>query len=201
VIGAHYDGPNFNDNASGVAEMLELARLCSERGALDCNLLFAAFSLEERGLVGSKHFMNAIPDRIGTLKAMLNFDVIGRIRGDTLVVNHLQPESEWKGIASTLDKRGLVIESQRSNGPSDSQSFIRRHIPAFWLHEGYHGNPHKRDSLSSMNLDGMERALHFAFDLICRISGDGVKLGSPVPEEPREHPRPSIFIDSPAETR
>jgi hypothetical protein len=82
--------------------MLELARLCSERSSLDCNLLFAAFGLGERGLVGIKHFMN-----------------------DALVVSHVQPEGEWEEIVSTLDNRGLVVESQRSGGPCDSQRFTK----------------------------------------------------------------------------
>ena len=197
VIGAHYDGPHYNDNASGVSEMLELARLCSERSTLDCNLLFAAFGLEERGLVGSKHFMNNIPARIGAIKAMVNFDVIGRIDGDTLIVGNLQPEGEWEGIASTLDNRGLVVESKPWVGGSDSQIFIKRDIPVFWFLEGFHGDPHLRDSLSSMNLDGMERTLYYAFDLICRISDDEVKLGDPVHEKPRDPSHGSALPDPP----
>jgi hypothetical protein len=198
VIGAHYDGPGYNDNASGVSEMLEIARLCSERSALDCNLLFAAFGLEERGLVGSKYFINNIPARVGALKAMVNFDVIGRIDGDTLIVGNVQPEGEWERIASTLDNRGLVVESKPWVGGTDSQLFTRGNVPVFWFFEGFHGNPHLRDSLSSMNLDGMERALHYAFNMICRISDDNVKLGSPVHEKPINSMRRAGIPDLPA---
>ncbi len=198
VIGAHYDGPCHNDNASGVSEMLELARLCGERGAFDCNLLFAAFGLEEMGLVGSKRFLDDIPPRVGAIKAMVNFDVIGRIRGDTLIVGNVQPESEWEGIASTLDNRGLVVESKQRMGSSDSGSFLMAGIPIFWLFEGFYGNVHARDSLSSINWDGMERALYYAFDLIRRISDDEVKLGIPARKWPTDPIRGAGIPNLPA---
>jgi len=185
VIGAHYDGPSYDDNASGVSEVLELARLCSERGPFDCNLLFAAFGSEEPGLLGSEYFAEHIPPQAGAIKAMVNFDVIGRIRGDTLVVGNAQPLGEWDEIAMNLDRRGLVVESKPWMGGSDSAIFVNAGIPTFWFFEGFHGPSHVRDSLACMNWDGMERALRYSFDFVRGISSDEAKLGKPVPEKPR----------------
>lgn len=182
VVGAHYDGPTFVDNASGVAEVLELARLCAERGPFDCNILFAAFGLEEMMCVGSKHFTANIPPRIGAIKAMLNFDVIGRIRGDTLCVGHVQTAGEWEKFVSRLDSRGLEIVSEPRIGGSDSGPFSDAGIPTFWFLEVALDDVHIRDSLDAMNLDGMERALRYAFDFLTVVTGDGTTLGTPVRE-------------------
>jgi len=188
VVGAHYDGPSYNDNASGVAVMLELARLCGERGPFDCNLLFAAFGLEERGLLGSRHFVHNRPPRAAEVKAMLNFDVIGRIRGDTLVAGNVQPEGEWERIASGLDSRGLVVVSKPIVWASDSYSFFEAGIPAFFFNNGFYENVHARDSLAAMNLDGMERALLYTFDFLQTIAGDGIELGEPSRDCFPKHP-------------
>jgi len=183
VVGAHYDGPTFVDNASGVAEVLELARLCAERGAFDCNILFVAFGLEEMGCVGSKHFTANIPPRIGAIKAMLNFDVIGRIRGDTLCIGEVQPAGEWDKLSSRLASRGLEIVSKPRIGGSDSGPFSAAGIPTFWFLEVARNDVHTRDSLDAMNLDGMERALRYAFDFLGVVAGNDVLLGAPVREK------------------
>lgn len=179
VIGAHYDGPAYDDNASGVAVMLELARLCAERGPFDCNLLFAAFGFEEGGLVGSRYLVDHLPRRAGAIKAMLNFDVIGRIKADTLVAGNVQPDGEWERLSAGIDTRGLVVVPAPWTGGSDSFSFIRAGVPAFWFFEGAKENVHRPDALASINLDGMERALLFAYDFLRRIDDPSIELRPP----------------------
>ena len=98
VIGAHHDHIGisnnsvkndsiFNgadDNASGCCMVLELASYYSTNKP-PCNLLFITFGAEEMGLLGSKHFLNNSSDQIDNIKAMINFDAIGKLKNDSLI--------------------------------------------------------------------------------------------------------------------
>ena len=94
VIGAHHDHlgtdketglyyPGANDNASGVAMLVELAEKYKDV-TTSCNLLFVAFGGEEKGMLGSTYFVGNLPVKKENIKAMINLDVIGSLRGDTL---------------------------------------------------------------------------------------------------------------------
>ena len=183
VVGAHYDGPSYDDNASGVAVILELARLCAERGGFRCNLLFAAFGFEEGGLVGSRHFVRNMPPGVGEIEAMVNFDVIGRISGDTLIAGNAQPETEWRALSAGLDTRGLVVVPDGQIGGSDSYSFYRAGVPPFWFFEGVKRNIHSPDAIDSIDFGAMERAALFAFDFLVRIDREALSLGELLPPE------------------
>jgi hypothetical protein len=173
VIGAHYDGPNAEDNASGVAELLELARLCGEKGDYDCNLLFAAFGLEEVGLVGSSYLTKNVPARLGAVKAMVNFDMVGNIRSDTVEVGQTVPMDEWRTIEAKTANAGVIVRAEHFVGPTDSHSFCKAGIPTFTFFDGFAGDfNHKPDpdSINRIDWKGMELALRYGFALVNAIS-------------------------------
>jgi len=182
VIGAHYDGPNAEDNASGVAEVLELARLCcGEEGGYDCNLLFAAFGLEEAGCVGSSYLTKNVPARLGAIKAMVNFDMVGNFRSDTIAVGHTLPVNEWRTIEAKAASAGVIVRAEHFVGPTDSYSFFKAGIPTFGFYDGRAGDfKHKPDSDSINRIDwnGMESALRYGFDLVNAISAREIVLTS-----------------------
>ena len=182
VIGAHFDhlgrltfgalDPDAgdairngaDDNASGTAAVLELARLLSRR-PLKRSVIFAAFSGEELGLLGSQFFVEHSPVAVGRIVAMLNFDMVGRLRDDKLIVYGTETAKELSAIldsaniAPTLKVRAVPGGS----GPSDHSSFYSKNIPVLHfftdLHEDYH---RATDDTEHINAAGMARVVEFA---------------------------------------
>jgi len=189
VIGAHYDhlglggigtgsrNPNVSavhygadDNASGVAALLEIAqKLESMKGQLKTNFIFVAFGAEEMGLLGSKYFTNNLPVNKSQIKAMINIDMVGRMKKD----NSLQ----IGGIGTTIINDSIVNMlnsnynfqlglSKEGYGPSDHSSFYSINIPVFFFSTGPHTDYHTPgDSIGNINFDGMEKVSNYIFDL------------------------------------
>lgn len=150
VIGAHYDTqgefvPGANDNSTGVAVLLELARVLSG-DTLNCNIFFVAFAAEELGLIGSRYFVEHLPDSL-QVKCMFNIDMIGR---EQLILG-MQPGGveKWEvDLASRLSRKlnlqrmsfshflmgGSRIISQKYS--SDHLPFLEKNIPVFCLGAG-----------------------------------------------------------------
>jgi hypothetical protein len=160
VIGAHFDhlgastdgaldpeAPGVrrgaDDNASGTAAVLVLAAHFARRPARR-SVMVANFSGEEQGLLGSSYFVDHTPVPIDSVDAMLNFDMVGRLRNDKLLVFGVATAAEWPSIvdiANTQPK--LAIAAQGDGfGPSDHSSFYARNIPVLHFftdqHEDYH---------------------------------------------------------------
>jgi hypothetical protein len=187
VIGAHYDTDTkgtvgdvkcagADDNASGVSTVLELARLCASRGHYECNLLFLAFGAEEPGNIGSRFFVNNVPDRIGRIKAMLNFDMVGRPINDILYVYQTQSAKEWDHVLRESSTRDLDIRFGPNWSATDSGAFYRAGIPVLWFYTGPHADNCARDEIDSINISGMERIVQYSLDLVERISRNKVTL-------------------------
>lgn len=139
LFGAHLDsvpaGPGANDNASGSAVVLELARVLAERDPAQTawRLRFALFGAEELGLVGSHAYVQSLSDtERGSIVAMINLDMVGvgqawRFGGtDDLVQRAL-------GVTSDLSERALPLGGAQ-NGASDHASFLEVGIPAVFIH-------------------------------------------------------------------
>jgi Peptidase family M28/PDZ domain/PA domain len=200
VIGGHYDhlgfggpgtgsrAPEFHkphygadDNASGVASMLEIAeKLNSRKDSLKNNFLFVAFGAEEMGLIGSKHFVNNLPIPDSLIKAMINIDMLGRMRED----NSLQ----ISGVGSSIEGTSM-IESLNTNyefklgfaqegyGPSDHSSFYSKDIPVFFFSTGAHIDYHTPgDSIGNINFKGLVQASNFIYDFAFNLSSEDKKL-------------------------
>lgn len=163
VICAHYDHlglgwpdvregnagkihPGADDNASGVAAMLELAHVLAKTLKPDRTLVFAAFSGEESGLRGSRHFVKTIQDS-GSLKiaSAINLDTVGRLGDGELMVLSGQSAREWKFIfmgCSYVTGVPTVMVTQDLDA-SDQKSFIAAGIPAVQLFSGPHDDYHR----------------------------------------------------------
>lgn len=194
VMGAHFDhlgmggfgsgsrvpdthAPHYgaDDNASGVAAIIELARYFALRDhAPERSLLFIAFDAEEMGLVGSRYFVNNSLVDLSRVTAMLNFDMIGRMRGNNMLT--------IGGTGTSLETQVLLdqlaaghplefVYSQQGFGPSDHAAFYSKDIPVFFITTGAHSDYHTpRDTPDEINLLGMKKVLDFSADLIADLS-------------------------------
>lgn len=143
VVGGHYDsvpaGPGANDNASGTATVVEVARVMATRPH-PCTLHFVAFGAEEIGLRGSQQFVQALPEADRrAMRAMLNLDMVGvgtewRIAGDEALVGHARAVAEALGVEARF--------ANSAGASSDHESFARVDIPVLFLHRTPDPNYH-----------------------------------------------------------
>lgn len=176
VIGAHYDhlglgGRNSlapdreephggaDDNASGVAGLLEIARMLAEkRGQLPRDVLFVAFSGEELGVLGSTHFTRQRGDAgMKGIAAMLNLDMVGRLRAGGLTVLGAESASEWGPLISAACEQARVpcTASGDGYGPSDHSPFYAAGVPVLHFFTGTHSDYHKpSDTVELLNVAG-----------------------------------------------
>ena len=199
VMGAHYDhlgygGPSSlapdshephvgaDDNASGVTAMLLAAERMTARvrhGWKPAHTLeFVAFTGEEIGLVGSSHFTDdspAPPTRLRpfeTIEAMLNMDMVGRLRKNQLQVMGVGTAAEFDTLVSMTNRDAALADfeihrSQDGYGPSDHSSFYKRNVPVLMLFTGSHVDYHKpSDTWDKIYAAGLVRVSHFAEALV-----------------------------------
>ena len=164
IIGAHYDHlgrgnydslapsqigqihPGADDNASGTAGVLELARLFAPlKGELQRGILFASFAGEELGLLGSAHWVQAPTLPLDKAVAMLNMDMIGRIKDDKVYIGGVGTGSTLKpALEQAQAKSNFKIEySQGGYAASDHTSFVTKKIPVLFFFSGLHSDYHK----------------------------------------------------------
>jgi aminopeptidase YwaD len=177
VIGAHYDHlglghygareraaegrthPGADDNASGTAVLLDLARRLSRPPVKSGRaFVFVAFSGEELGLYGSRHFVAHSPVLSAT-KAMINLDMVGRLRDNRVTVFGARSGSSFADILSEV-ARELELELVQSDnvGRSDHMSFYNRKIPVLHFFTGSHADYHRpSDTWDKLNIEGMAR--------------------------------------------
>jgi hypothetical protein len=188
VVGAHYDhlglgGPaslapgstevhnGADDNASGVAGVLEIARrLVAARAELSRPVVFVAFSGEERGVLGSTYLVRHPPAGLEPerLAAMINLDMVGRLRGQSLTVFGLDTATEWKEIVEGACARAaLECRGQGDGyGPSDQTPFYAAGVPVLHLFTGPHDEYHKPvDDAPTLNATGGALVAGLAADL------------------------------------
>jgi hypothetical protein len=178
VIGAHYDHLGFgyygsrdsslagqihhgaDDNASGTAVLLQVAQQLARSNPKPARtVVIAAFSGEEVGLLGSRHFVEHPPFQLPTTKAMLNLDMVGRLRDSRLTVFGTRSARELSGIINDAARPlGLeIIESDRV-GRSDHLSFYNKQIPSLHFFTGTHPDYHRpSDTWDKLNTEGMAR--------------------------------------------
>ncbi|HEU4643740.1 MAG TPA: M28 family peptidase [Gemmatimonadaceae bacterium] len=192
VIGAHYDHlgrsafgaldpdagdairPGADDNASGTAAVMELARLFTRHPARR-SMLFVNFSGEELGLLGSEYFVEHPPVPLDRVVAMLNFDMVGRMRDDRLIVYGVSSATELRAIvdsANTVAPRLNIAALGDGFGPSDQSSFYAKGIPVLHfftdIHEDYH---RATDVASKIDVADEARVVNLA-EGIARDLGD-----------------------------
>ena len=179
TLGVH---PGADDNASGDAVVLELARYFKKVRS-PRSIIFAFFGAEEQGLVGSKQFLewmkqtddrriNLPVDKKG-LVAMVNLDMVGRMRDHAMSVSGTSTSSAFKAMAEkAAGQTNLNISCTPDGyGPSDHASFVAQDIPVLFLTTGGHMEYHTPDDVpSTLNYDGMQQTLDFSKELITRLA-------------------------------
>jgi aminopeptidase YwaD len=167
-----------DDNASGTAAVLELARLFSARPARR-SLLFAHFSGEELGLLGSQYFVEHSPVPIDSIVTMLNFDMVGRMRGDSLIVYGVATARELPAILDSANANlGLVVRGIGDGfGPSDHSSFYARNLPVLHFFTNVHEDYHRAtDEADRINAAGAARVVSLAERVVREIDARDTRL-------------------------
>jgi aminopeptidase YwaD len=191
VIGAHFDHlgrstdgaldpddktsvrKGADDNASGTAAVLELARLFVKTPPRR-SIIFANFTGEEEGLLGSAYFTEHSPVPVDSIAAMLNFDMVGRLRDDKILVFGVATATELPAIldSANVATKFRITAQGDGFGPSDHSSFYAKNLPVLHfftdLHEDYH---RASDDISKINAGGEARVVALA-ERVARIIAD-----------------------------
>jgi hypothetical protein len=167
-----------DDNASGTAAVLELARLLSARPTRR-SVIFVNFSGEELGLLGSQYFVEHAPVPIDSIVAMLNFDMVGRMRGDSLIVYGVATARELPSLLDSANVRvGLFVRGIGDGfGPSDHSSFFARGIPVLHFFTNIHEDYHRAsDDADKINAAGEARVIALAERVVRAIDARDSRL-------------------------
>ncbi|HEV3341460.1 MAG TPA: M20/M25/M40 family metallo-hydrolase [Pirellulales bacterium] len=191
VVGAHYDHLGLggdgslaagvkevhngaDDNASGTAALIEVARrLASRPEKLPRRVVFLAFTGEERGLIGSARYCRDPLVPLDKTIAMLNMDMVGRLADDKLVIQGVDTATEFGPVIDHLAERyGLTITKQPGGfGPSDHASFYPHKVPVMHFFTGTHSDYHRpSDDYEKINLPGMRRVAEMVADATTELA-------------------------------
>lgn len=188
VLGAHYDhlgmggptsrfleGPQIHngadDNASGVAAIIEIARYFAQnneaRENLNFNLAFIAFAAEEKGLYGSSAIVNDSIFDFEELHSMLNFDMVGRLKDDLTLIG-AGTAKEWKDLIKSTENESFKVKPvNSSSGGSDHIHFYNNGIPVLFFFTGIHEDYHRpEDDLKRLNIEGEAMIINYTIRLI-----------------------------------
>jgi hypothetical protein len=152
-----------DDNASGVAGVLELARrLAGQRASLRRSIVFVAFGAEELGTLGSAHFVKQPPLPLDGVVAMINLDMVGRLRDHGLDVHGVGTSPVWKPLLDEANRGpGLKLRLHEGGyGPSDHNSFYAAGKPVMFAFTGVHPDYHRpSDTADKINAEGLLRVV------------------------------------------
>ncbi len=215
VVGSHYDhlgrggigslSPHSHDihhgaddNASGTTAMIELASHFAQAGTPERSLIFVAFTAEEEGCIGSEHFVDNPPVELSKITAMINLDMVGRIRSTQVSTNIGGPPTSLpantpttragpgilyvggSGTAATFD--AIIQKADEDSplvtkdigkgglGPSDHMSFALKRVPVMFFFSGLHADYHRpTDTAEKINYDGLQEVVDFSADVISQV--------------------------------
>jgi len=197
IVGAHYDHLGFggegslrpeshevhngaDDNASGTAVVLELARvMAAAKDKLKRPVYFVAFTAEEIGIRGSQYFVEHPPVPTDHFAAMLNFDMVGRLREDTLHVSGVGTATEFATLTDKAARgTGLKIVPGRDGyGPSDHSPFYAHNVPVLFFFTGPHDQYHTPDDdLALINAEGARRVAAYAWRVLGYLDTSSAKV-------------------------
>jgi aminopeptidase YwaD len=205
VLGAHFDhlgwgednnslyrnGPKqihngADDNASGTAALIELARLLKASKNKQNNYLFVAFSGEELGLFGSKYFVENPTIGLSSINYMINMDMLGRLNdtNHVVTVGGYGTTTTWGELFRLTGKKKLYADKlafrfdSSGTGPSDHTSFYRKGIPVLFYFTGLHADYHKpTDDADKINYHGQAAIVKHILSVIDHTDKSYGKLG------------------------
>jgi Peptidase family M28/PDZ domain/PA domain len=192
MIGAHYDHlgrgnfdslapsqigqvhPGADDNASGTAGVLELARLLARRGGqLKRSILFMNFAGEELGLLGSAAWVKDPTRPLAKAVAMINMDMIGRIKDDKVYIGGVGTGSSFKSVLEQAQKDASFKIEYSAGGysSSDHTSFVTKKIPVLFFFSGLHSDYHKpSDTWDKINAPSAARLLDMVGNVAVQLA-------------------------------
>ncbi len=191
IVGAHYDHlglgeqfsmrpssagtihPGADDNASGTAGLLELARWFSSRPPMRRGVLFLAFGAEELGLLGSSYYVRDPLLPLSDAVTMINLDMIGRIRDNKVYVGGVRTGTTLRGILEREDAASPLtfdLSETAAYGSSDHTAFTTKEVPVLFFFSGLHGDYHRPedtwDKITASSTAGLLRSVaHVVTDL------------------------------------
>lgn len=192
IIGAHYDHLGWgevgsrtgverphlgaDDNASGTVGVIELARYFAKTRSNRRTIIFQAYSGEEVGLVGARAWVRDNQERIKNTTAMINLDMIGRLRPEPgLVIYGAESAKEFGPILASINFTGNFAPTGAISGNSDHAPFAGAGVPILFFHTGLHPEYHtEADTPDTINYDGMAEVLSVIVEAvkgIDRING------------------------------
>jgi len=200
ILGAHYDHLGYgednnsmlrtgekqihngaDDNASGTAALIELARILKNAKQKNNNYLFIAFSAEEVGLNGSKYFTEHSTIDFSKVNYMINMDMVGRLNdsSNTVTIGGYGTSPQWSSLINVSDKKNpftIRIDSS-GTGPSDHTSFYRKDIPVLFFFTGLHTDYHKpSDDFDKINYIGETKIINYISGIVLSPASMGQKL-------------------------
>ena len=194
IIGAHYDHlgrggegslaskpgeihHGADDNASGTAGLIELARLFSvQRPKLKRTLIFIAFGGEEEGLLGSNYYVNHPFAPLTNTVGMINMDMIGRMKDRKLIIGGVGTAKGWRDLIAPEKSFELTL-NEDGFGPSDHSSFYGKQVPVLFFWTGTHNDYHKpSDTWDKINYNDEAKILSFVARIIRDIDGADKRL-------------------------
>ena len=192
IIGAHYDHIGYgeigslagkdeegqihngaDDNASGTAVVLQLAAVLAEQKDLHKGIIFALWSGEELGLIGSSHFVEHPTVPLEQVVAYINFDMVGRLRENRFNLQGVGSSTLWRKL---IEKRNVaagfdLILQDDPYLPTDTTAFYPKKVPVLSFFTGSHENYNRpTDDPETLNYDGMQRIATFAQHLITDVA-------------------------------
>lgn len=191
VLGAHYDhlgrGEDGNslhaakdgsihngadDNASGTAALMQLAKRIKDAGLKNYNYVFMHFSAEELGLIGSKKIVEELGLDSNNVAYMINMDMVGRLNDSThaLTVGGVGTSPAWDKVVNKDDERFKIAVDSSGVGPSDHSSFYYKGIPVLFFFTGVHSDYHKpSDDAHKINYQGQAQIMDYIYTITAKM--------------------------------
>ena len=198
VIGAHFDHlgrsteyamdpkagdvirNGADDNASGTAAVLQLARMLSITRPKH-SVIFVNFTGEEEGLLGSQYFVDNAPVPLDSIVAMFNFDMVGRLKDDKLLVYGTGTATELPALVDSSNLKIVpafkIMGGGDGFGSSDHASFYAKNIPVLHFFTDLHDDYHRAtDDVEKINAAGEARVVNLAYDMIKTLDSRPARL-------------------------
>lgn len=220
VVGAHFDhlgtnaefgamDPNVpnavrlgaDDNASGTAAVLELARLFAAQPTRR-SIVFVSFSGEEEGALGSEYFTTRSPLPLDSAVAMMNFDMVGRLRNDRLIVYGVATATEFPSLLDTANAAARLSTARQPEGvgPSDHSAFFLKGVPVLHFFTDLHPEYHRATDVPNLiNAEGEARVVGLAERIIRDIADRPARLTyfrAPVPVASANRANTGVYFGS-----
>jgi hypothetical protein len=213
IIGAHYDHLGFghegsrhagepeihngaDDNASGVAVILELAKYLKVNNKQH-NYLILAFSGEEKGLWGSNYYMKNPTIDTSKISYMINFDMVGRLSPSyKLAVYGTGTSPVFDEVLNKANDpvKFHLVKKESGVGPSDHTSFYLKGYPVLHFFTGQHEDYHKpTDDFEKINFDGMVSIVNYVENVMTQLDSLG-KLGYQKTKDEESHKAPKYSV-------